>query len=215
MSGFQIAQTAIGGLGAILGGVNGAIKGLSSETPVVDSLLSEGAGTPTGSLNTSISNNFMPNGFGSSSTGSPGNIMEQIMPTPTLGSLSHATGGYITGPGTPTSDSIPARLSNGEYVLKARAVHAIGKQTLDAWNNMSNSPMRFATGGMVNSLSGLSSIQPTQSQSSSSPAPVQNIRVVMVDDQRNVGNYLSSSEGEKVLVNFVRKNSTAIKQVLR
>ena len=33
-----------------------------------------------------------------------------------------ATGGYVSGPGTGTSDSIPAWLSNGEYVVKAAAV---------------------------------------------------------------------------------------------
>lgn len=33
--------------------------------------------------------------------------------------LAAATGGYISGPGTGTSDSIPARLSNGEYVMPA------------------------------------------------------------------------------------------------
>lgn len=33
----------------------------------------------------------------------------------------YATGGKVTGPGTGTSDSIPAMLSNGEYVMTARA----------------------------------------------------------------------------------------------
>ena len=33
-----------------------------------------------------------------------------------------ARGGLVTGPGTGTSDSIPARLSNGEAVMTARAV---------------------------------------------------------------------------------------------
>lgn len=36
-------------------------------------------------------------------------------------SAKFATGGYVSGPGTGTSDSIPARLSNGESVLNARA----------------------------------------------------------------------------------------------
>lgn len=36
-------------------------------------------------------------------------------------SAAFATGGYVSGPGTGTSDSIPARLSNGESVLNARA----------------------------------------------------------------------------------------------
>lgn len=34
----------------------------------------------------------------------------------------YASGGLVTGPGTSTSDSIPARLSNGEAVMTARAV---------------------------------------------------------------------------------------------
>jgi murein DD-endopeptidase MepM/ murein hydrolase activator NlpD len=46
-----------------------------------------------------------------------------------------ATGGYIQGPGTANSDSIPALLSNGEYVVRASAVKKIGRQTLDQINN--------------------------------------------------------------------------------
>jgi TP901 family phage tail tape measure protein len=46
-----------------------------------------------------------------------------------------ATGGYIQGPGTANSDSIPALLSNGEYVVRASAVKKVGKQTLDQINN--------------------------------------------------------------------------------
>lgn len=45
-----------------------------------------------------------------------------------------ATGGYISGPGTSTSDSIPAMLSNGEYVLNASSVDAIGVDNLNRIN---------------------------------------------------------------------------------
>lgn len=38
--------------------------------------------------------------------------------------LAAAEGGYIKGPGTGTSDSIPARLSNGEYVMPAKQTAA-------------------------------------------------------------------------------------------
>ncbi len=55
-----------------------------------------------------------------------------------------ATGGLITGPGTGTSDSIPALLSNGEYVIKAAAVDYYGVEKLHAIN-----AMRFADGGLV------------------------------------------------------------------
>jgi hypothetical protein len=39
---------------------------------------------------------------------------------PGLG-LGYATGGFISGPGTGTSDSIPAMLSNGEFVINAKS----------------------------------------------------------------------------------------------
>jgi hypothetical protein len=60
--------------------------------------------------------------------------------------LKKADGGYISGPGTPTSDSIPARLSNGEYVIRASAVSQYGTSFLDKVNEK-----RFALGGLANS----------------------------------------------------------------
>lgn len=58
----------------------------------------------------------------------------------------HATGGYITGPGTGTSDSIPAWLSNGEYVMRAAAVRKYGVSFMHRINQN-----RFAKGGVVGS----------------------------------------------------------------
>ncbi len=55
-----------------------------------------------------------------------------------------ATGGYISGPGTGTSDSIPAYLSNGEYVINASAVSKYGASFFDGLN-----AKRFAAGGYV------------------------------------------------------------------
>ncbi len=65
-----------------------------------------------------------------------------------------ATGGYISGPGTGTSDSIPALLSNGEYVIRAAAVRKLGKNALDLLNRGIPIP-RFADGGMVGTVSSL------------------------------------------------------------
>jgi len=59
-----------------------------------------------------------------------------------------ASGGYISGPGTGTSDSIPARLSNGEYVIRASSVSKYGRGMLDNIN-----AQRFAKGGSVKKLS--------------------------------------------------------------
>ena len=46
-----------------------------------------------------------------------------------------AAAGYVRGPGTGTSDSINARLSNGEYVIRASKVAQYGVKTFDAYNN--------------------------------------------------------------------------------
>ena len=64
-----------------------------------------------------------------------------------LGIGEHAQGGYITGPGTGTSDSIPAMLSNGEYVMSASAVDRIGTPLLDAMNH--GASVGYAGGGLV------------------------------------------------------------------
>jgi len=57
----------------------------------------------------------------------------QIGTNPFAAVVGHASGGYITRPGTPTSDSIPARLSNGEYVINA-AKTRLFKPLLDVIN---------------------------------------------------------------------------------
>jgi|GEM_PF-5138631 len=62
-----------------------------------------------------------------------------------------ATGGSVFGPGTSTSDSVPALLSAGEYVLSAAAVRRIGIPYLDYMNAVGRVPARFASGGAVSS----------------------------------------------------------------
>jgi hypothetical protein len=57
-----------------------------------------------------------------------------------------ASGGIVTGPGTSTSDSINARLSNGEYVVNARATNAF-LPLLNSINDAGLQP-RFAAGGL-------------------------------------------------------------------
>ncbi len=71
-----------------------------------------------------------------------------------------AGGGVVRGPGTGTSDSIFARLSNGEFVMPALATRAFRPQ-LEAMRSMFSGfnmprprPMRFATGGMVSAGGG-------------------------------------------------------------
>jgi hypothetical protein len=86
--------------------------------------------------------------------------------------VNKAAGGYVSGPGTPTSDSIPAMLSNGEYVISARAVQAAGVPMLDNINRMASGGMvkynvpkmssggrvRFSDGGLASSSSSMYNI---------------------------------------------------------
>lgn len=63
------------------------------------------------------------------------------------GAQGFATGGHVRGPGSGTSDSILARLSNGEYVMRAAAVQKYGLALLDRMNGL-HLP-GFAGGGLV------------------------------------------------------------------
>ncbi|MBM2769926.1 phage tail tape measure protein [Burkholderia anthina] len=62
-----------------------------------------------------------------------------------------ATGGRVTGPGTSTSDSIPAWLSNDEFVVRAAAVRKPGVlRLLEAINSGRDVGFpKFASGGLV------------------------------------------------------------------
>lgn len=72
------------------------------------------------------------------------NANPSYSPASTTSTIVRAEGGIVYGPGTSTSDSIPARLSNGEYVIKASSVQRYGKSFFDGLN-----AQRFATGGYV------------------------------------------------------------------
>lgn len=87
-------------------------------------------------------------------------IKEVIASIPGLGSLvstgsdnGFAEGGHVRGPGTETSDSILARLSDNEFVIQAKAVRHYGAGLFDALNNMRIPAPQFALGGLVDAIS--------------------------------------------------------------
>lgn len=135
------------------------------------------------------------------------------------GKVGFASGGRVAGKGTATSDSIPARLSDGEYVHNAAAVQKYGLNFMEAINRMKldvntkglpsfaiTRPrrMHFAQGGVVSS----------GSESPGAAPPPSSLRVVNVVDVNQTADYLSSTEGEQMFVNIIRKNGSAIKAVL-
>lgn len=85
------------------------------------------------------------------------------------GVVEAATGGLIRGPGTGTSDSIPARLSNGEYVVNAAAT-ARNRDLLEAIN--SGKVAAFATGGLVGSAPAFRPANDNIGHANDNPAPV-------------------------------------------
>lgn len=82
-----------------------------------------------------------------------------------------ASGGFVSGKGTSTSDSIAAMLSNGEFVMSAKAVKNWGKGFFENLNSMSPQ-MAFAGGGYVGG-SGSS----TYYNNTTTSSPVFNINV--------------------------------------
>ena len=81
----------------------------------------------------------------------PGTTVQQrnagLSPSSDAGISGLAGGGPVRGPGSGTSDSITARLSNGEFVMKAAAVRAYGMNLFEHLNNMVLPG--FAMGGPV------------------------------------------------------------------
>lgn len=69
-----------------------------------------------------------------------------------------AEGGRVYGPGTSTSDSVPAMLSNGEFVIKASSAKEFGYENLDSINNTGSLPETGAVhnwaGVLASSISG-------------------------------------------------------------
>ena len=99
-----------------------------------------------------------------------------------------ATGGSVTGPGTGTSDSIPAMLSNGEYVLNAQAVDRLGVPFL---NGLNTGRLRgFASGGLV----GSGGVAGYKAERGSNGGQVQNVNLSMsvsAMDASSFGDFLN------------------------
>ncbi|HHA2822286.1 TPA: phage tail protein [Stenotrophomonas maltophilia] len=122
-----------------------------------------------------------------------------------------AGGGLVSGPGSATSDSIPARLSAGEYVVRAAAVRQVGVAFLDSLNGLSVGPrfkggeLAFAAGGLVPEVK----VPPAQPQMN------QAVRIVNAIDPGMTHDHLQSPAGERVIVNIIGRNARAIRSALQ
>lgn len=122
-----------------------------------------------------------------------------------------ASGGYVSGPGTSTSDSIPARLSAGEYVIRAAAVKRVGVAFLDAINGLKAPPgwdgqrLAFAAGGLVPAVN----VPPAQ------PQVNQAVRIVNAIDPGVTHDHLQTPAGERVILNIIGRNARAVRTALQ
>jgi TP901 family phage tail tape measure protein len=104
-------------------------------------------------------------------------------------------GGPVSGPGTASSDSIPAMLSDGEYVIRAASVNKFGKNFLDSIN--AGKLPGFRLGGMIRDGGG--SAKPSKSSNKSAgpfqkfEAGFQNVISKIAENPivKSVGNFIA------------------------
>lgn len=112
-----------------------------------------------------------------------------------------ATGGAVWGPGTSTSDSIPAQLSNGEFVVRAAVVSQPGVRAhLERLNAGGRSGFaRFAAGGLVGGSAG-GGDSPARNGGISVSAPVS-----IEGGSSNPASLIAVAEFRKMLEQMIRE----------
>ncbi|WNY75975.1 tape measure protein [Pasteurella multocida] len=135
------------------------------------------------------------------------------------GTVTAATGGYIRGPGTSTSDSIPARLSDGEFVINAAMVKRYGVGFMHAINR--GTLKHFSQGGLVSQPPiphfhepRLSEKATENSQSQVVASPVNVQQTLVLDSAELFGAGLNSVEGKRAMLTYIRANRQTLKQEL-
>ena len=119
--------------------------------------------------------------------------------------LALAAGGHVWGAGTATSDSIPAMLSKGEYVVNAASVSKVGVPAMHAINagkftrDSHNTIRHFASGGLVSGGGG--------NQARGSERHEVNINLA----PGLVAEHMQSPAGRDAMVNVVTKNRSSMK----
>ena len=133
----------------------------------------------------------------------------------------HATGGYIVGEGTSTSDSIPAMLSNGEFVVKASSVRKYGTGFLNAVNNGNFTKLhmpiaRFADGGSVLKEASDSTSRGVESFANNIGTNISNtsnISIALVrDEQEGMKQLLRSPDGQRILLDFQKQYASVTRR---
>lgn len=104
------------------------------------------------------------------------------------GGIVHAAnGGYISGPGSNRSDSVPAMLSDGEFVMNANAVNAIGADNLARINAAGSTADDVAGFGGRNVTMNISAVDASSFGDFLGRGGLGAIKQALYDDDRQFG----------------------------
>jgi len=121
--------------------------------------------------------------------------------------LAFKDGGFVSGPGGSRTDSIPARLTDGEFVVNAQAT-ANNRPLLEAINSGQQVRDVNAATAATAAISGGAAQTVVNSQ------PVQiNQRIINVLDPQLVGDWMQTPEGEEAWVNMMHRQSDTLRQI--
>lgn len=138
-----------------------------------------------------------------------------------VAAVAAATGGHIRGPGTATSDSIAARLSDGEYVIKAASVRRYGVGFMHALN--AGRLGAFADGGPVslppvtrrsvnNTAPAVATASPAQNSAPAQQPVIQQTLVFDAADALKTG--INTAGGKRSMITFISANAPTLRQIL-
>lgn len=145
--------------------------------------------------------------FGTNSAPASAGIATTVALANSLAALpAFADGGSVRGAGSSRSDSIPALLSNGEFVVNAKSA-ARFRPLLEQINN----PGGFQDGGSVSPQAAAAMVAAaTPSQPSQS-----SVRIVNNFDPNLFEDFVTSPNGERVIINVLERNANSVQQILR
>lgn len=130
-----------------------------------------------------------------------------------------AGGGPVRGPGTGRSDSVPARLSAGEFVMPEHitrnwrgVLEVMRSGKFGAFLKGQNIKLSGITVPKLGRFQGGGVVEP--SQTTTPGGEQRSIRIINSIDPSLLNNFLTSSEGEQVLLNVIGRNPENIKRLL-
>lgn len=217
------AQTLAGGITGILGQITQFGESQSKELFAVN----QAAAIANATINTAVGATKALDQGGIFGIAQAGTILAfGALQIGQIAAQGFAEGGFVSGPGTATSDSVPANLSNGEFVQRASAVEKYGVGFMNALNlgkfpqeiarGFSSAKMpiprnvrNFATGGLVGSMPSIS-----ESETGQQGQEPMTINIVNQVSKEFVLDAVGSKEGQALTFNNVIGKKNEFKKAI-